>query len=277
MLESVKANIRYLRPEWRGRSELPNISSRDTRRANTQFYDVDIANARPLKERGELSLDTNGFVLAPHRTRVANFHDAAQITQTYYAEIKALIKALTHADDVVILHHVIRTEDTSGFNTAYARFVHCDFSAARARDISRELMVQSGICTATEAEQYDFAWYNTWQPIDREVQRNPLTLLDARTMEKEDLVEYTFGGSGIFEVASMPFYSSKHRHYYFPRMQTDELIVIKQLDSRRGRTSQCPHTSFDDTTSPPDALPRHSIEVRMMCVFARHELGASTA
>ncbi len=269
MLESVKANIRYLSPEWRGRSELPNISSRDTRRANTQFYDVEIANARPLQERGELSLDTFGFVLAPHRTRVADFHDPAEVTQTYYAEVKALIGALTQADDVAVLHHVIRTEDGSAFNSAYARYVHCDFSAARGRDMSRDLMVERGICSAPETERYDFAWYNTWQPIEREVQRNPLTLLDARTLEKEDLVEYTFGGSGTFGTASMPFHNSKHRLYYFPAMQTGEVIAIKQLDSRPGRTSQCPHTSFDDATSPPDALPRRSIEVRMMCVFER--------
>ncbi len=265
-MDSVSARLRYLNPDWRGRTEIPRIDSRDSRRSNTRFYDVQIVDARPLQARGELGLDTNGFVLVPHETQVRDFGDAAEINRTYYPEVKALIRLLTEADDVAILHHVIRREDASEFNSAYARYVHCDFSEARARDFSQRLMVQRGICRARETERFDFAWYNTWQPIERDVQRNPLTLIDARTVEREDFVEYVFDKDGV---ASMPLYSSDHRHYYFPRMQTSDLIVFKQLDSRFERTSMCPHTSFDDSTSPADALRRRSIEVRLMCVFAR--------
>ena len=67
----------------------------------------------------------------------------------------------------------------------------------------------------------------------------------------------------------MPFHSPKHRCYYFPRMQTNELIVLKQLDTRPQRASLCPHTSFDDPTAPANALPRRSIEARTLCVFPR--------
>jgi len=98
------------------------------------------------------------------------------------------------------------------------------------------------------------------------VQQNPLTLIDTRTIRREDFREYVFDEDGV---ASMPLYSSDHRHYYFPRMQTSELLVFKQLDSRFERTSLCAHTSFDDATSPGDAPRRRSIEVRLMCVFAR--------
>ena len=273
MPESVAARVRYLNPDWRGRSEPPRVSSRDTRRANTRFYDVRIEDARPRQERGELDLDTNGFVLVPHRTRATDFRDSGQITGTYYGEVKGLIQQLTGAERVGVLQHVIRTEDASSFNSAYARYVHCDYSETRARDLSHRWMVQSDFCSQAETDQYDFAWYNTWQPIEREARQNPLTLLDARTLEREDFVEYRFDDSSPEAIASMPLYSERHRHYYFPDMQMGELIVFKQHDSRSGGYSICAHTSFDDPTAPADAPARRTIEVRLMAVFARSRPG----
>ncbi len=269
MLESVSARVRYLNPDWRGRTELARITSRDTRRANTRFYNVRIEDARPLQAKGELDLDTNGFILVQQSSGVEDFKDAAKVRRTYYPRVEALVQRLTGTSQVVVYHHLIRTEDSSSFNQAYARYVHCDFSGARAREISHDLMVKRRLCTAAEAEQYDYAWYNTWQPIDREVQQNPLTLIDARSLARDDLAEYVFGDSGSDAVASMPFYNSGHRHYYFPRMQTDELVVLKQLDTRTQTASQCPHTSFHDPTARADASPRRSIEARLMCVFPR--------
>ncbi len=269
MLESVSARIRYLNPEWRGRAEPPRIFSRDSRRANTRFYDVRIEDARPLQEKGELGLDTSGFILVQYAVGVADFQDPAAVSRAYYPGIEALLQGLTGASHVVVYHHLIRTEDTSSFAQAYARYVHCDFSGARAREMSHDLMVKRRLCTAAEAEQYDYAWYNTWQPIDREVQQNPLTLIDASSLALDDMAEYVFGESGSDAVASMPFYNSRHRHYYFPRMQTDELVVLKQLDTRTQTASQCPHTSFHDPTARADAPRRRSIEARLMCVFPR--------
>ena len=268
-MESVDARIRYLSPDWRGRRERPRISTREQRHRNTRFYDVRIEDARPLQERGELSLESCGFVLVPHETKVRDFGDPAEISRSYYPEIRDLILRLTGADDAAILQHVIRREDSKAFNAAYARYVHCDFAPSDAEQLSRRIMVERGLCKADEADRYDWAWYNTWQPIEREVQQNPLVVLDARSVEPSELVEYDFNDDGSAGLASIPFFSSEHRHYYFPRMQTDELLVFKQLESRPGHPRMCPHTSFDDGTSPADALRRRSIEVRSLCLFER--------
>ena len=205
----------------------------------------------------------------PHETEVRDFRDPEEVSRTYYPEVKALIRSLSRADDVAVLQHVIRREDADEFNAAYARYVHCDYTEARARWFSDELMVRSGICKRGETANFDFAWYNTWQPIENEVQRNPLTLIDARTLSWEAFHEYVFDSRDSGAVASAPFFSDEHRHYYFPRMSTSELIVFKQIDSRSER-GPCAHTSFDDPTSPPDALRRRSIEVRLMGIFARN-------
>lgn len=268
-MESVDARIRYLSPDWRGRSERPRISTREQRHQNTRFYDVRIEDARPLQERGELSLEANGFVLVPHETKVRDFGDPAEISRSYYPEIRDLVLRLTGADDAAILQHVIRREDSKAFNAAYARYVHCDYSEASAGDLARKLMAQRGIRGKRAARRFDFAWYNTWQPIERPVQSNPLTLIDTRTLVRDDFVEYAFQESGSEGVASAPLYREEHRHYYFPSMQTSELLVFKQLDSRAESASPCAHTSFDDPTTPADALRRRSIEVRLMCMFAR--------
>ena len=45
------------------------------------------------------------------------------------------------------------------------------------------------------------------------------------------------------------------------------VFVTQQLDTRRCGGA-CPHTSFDDPTTPPDAPPRRSVEVRLMAAFA---------
>ena len=57
-------------------------------------------------------------------------------------------------------------------------------------------------------------------------------------------------------------YSAAHRWYYFPRMRPDEVLVFKIYDSGDARINGVPHTAFVDPTSPPDAAPRQSIEVR---------------
>ena len=268
-MESVNARIRYLSPDWRGRRERPRISTREQRRSNTRFYEVQIEDARPLQERGELSLDGNGFVLSSHESKVRDFGDPAEINRSYYPEIKDLVVRLTGADGAAILQHVIRREDSTAFNAAYARYVHCDYSESRAGDFARDLMVRTGICRKRQTSRFDYAWYNTWQPIERPVESNPLVLIDSRTVTRDDFVEYAFLESGDEGIASAPLHRKAHRHYYFPRMQTSELLVFKQLDSRFKEGSSCAHTSFDDPTTSANAPRRRSIEVRVMCVFDR--------
>ena len=55
---------------------------------------------------------------------------------------------------------------------------------------------------------------------------------------------------------------------YFPKMQADEAVLIRCFDSaREGAARFSAHTGFDDPTSPPDAPPRESIEVRTLVFF----------
>jgi hypothetical protein len=63
-------------------------------------------------------------------------------------------------------------------------------------------------------------------------------------------------------------YSPAHRWYYFPDMDVSEALLLKCYDSETdGRARFLPHSAFDDPTSPPDAPPRESIEVRTIAFF----------
>jgi hypothetical protein len=60
-------------------------------------------------------------------------------------------------------------------------------------------------------------------------------------------------------------YSPDHRWFYFPEMTPDEAILLKCYDSATdGRTRFGPHTAFVDPTTPADAPPRESIELRTL-------------
>lgn len=67
-----------------------------------------------------------------------------------------------------------------------------------------------------------------------------------------------------------------HRFFYAPDMQPDEVLLLKCYDShgegeapngRPGLAVGSPHTAFVDPKTPPDALPRQSIEVRCLVFY----------
>ena len=266
---SVQAEVRYLNDEWRARDDIPRIGDRDSRRANTSKHAVAIHDARDRLAAGRVDLDENGFALLGLASAVEDFRDETEVKAVYYPEIEALAKRTTGGSEVFITQHVIRTEDTSDFNKAYARFLHCDYSLADPRDMAVRALEKQGL-RPNDYGGREFAWYNSWQPFDNPVFKNPLAVVDAATLADDDVVDYYYTGyntAGNSGKSAMPMRNPAHRFYYVSRMATDEVLFIKQLDTRGRRAAVCPHTSFDDPSSPPGAPPRRSIEVRMMVAF----------
>ena len=48
---------------------------------------IDVKDARPLLARGELSLDTTGFVLLEHKSECKNFRDKAMVRRVYFESV----------------------------------------------------------------------------------------------------------------------------------------------------------------------------------------------
>jgi hypothetical protein len=111
---------------------------------------------------------------------------------------------------------------------------------------------------------------NVWRPIRGPLRDAPLAMADGQTVEAGDLIASDL----IYPNRSGETYSVKynpnHRWYYIPEMRTDEALLLKCYDSATdGRTRFGPHTAFIDPTTPADAAPRESIELRTL-VFHRN-------
>lgn len=260
---AVGARVRYLNAEWREREDRPRIGSRESRRAATSFRDVLVHDARPELASGEIDLARAGFTLTHNRSRCADFRDEAAVKATYHPEMTALIRRVTGADHAFVRSYLVRTEHPIDFNDGYARFVHCDYNIRRLEEIALGVLAAHGV---EPRPNWSYAMYNTWQPFDHQVQKNPLAMIDGRSLPFEDVVDYFYTGRGIESMTAAPVYNPDHRWCYVPRMETDEVLVIKQLDPRPGGTVYCPHTSFDLPGSD-DMLPRRSIETRLLAVF----------
>jgi hypothetical protein len=97
-----------------------------------------------------------------------------------------------------------------------------------------------------------------------------LAVCDARTVKSNELVAADLVyPDRIGETYSVK-YNSDHQWFYVPRMTADEILLLKCFDSKSdGRARFAPHSAFIDPTTPLDAPPRESIELRTL-VFHRN-------
>lgn len=261
---NVEAQVRYINAEWRDKAESPRIGSRESRRAATSFQPVEVHDARGRLNGGELDLDVNGFSLTHNHTKMSEFRNEERVKADYYPEMTDLVCRMTGATAAYARSHLVRTEKPIDFNDGYARFVHCDYNVRRIREMSEEVLEQYGV---EPKPGWKYAWYNTWQPFDHQVQQNPLAVIDCQTLPREDVIDYYYTGRGNDSLVAAPVYNPAHRWCYFSFMNTDEVLILKQMDERPNRAVYCPHTSFDDGSAADDALPRRSIETRLLAVF----------
>lgn len=231
------------------------------RNGNYRFFTVRVRNARPYAT--ELSLDRQAFILTPHATKMRDFYDEAELEAVYYAEVEALIKRETGASKVVVFDHTVRTGTRAverGLR-APVQSVHNDYTEKSGPQRVRDLLPPD------EAEarlKRRFAEYNVWRNISHDpIETMPLGFVDAESIAPRDLaicdLVYADRTGEIYQGV----YNADHQWHYFPAMTREEAILIKCYDSEKdGRARFSLHSAFDDPTSPPNARPRESIEVR---------------
>ena len=263
--KSVTAKVRYVDRIWKERAESPRIGSRESRRAATSFYEVQISDARQRISEGTADLDRSGFTLDGNVTAIKNFRDDGEVSRVYHEEMKSLVCRVVGAHSAYVLNHLVRTEMPIDFNDGYARFVHCDYNMRTLDKLAGDVLGRHGV---EIKNNWRFAFYNTWQPFDNPVGNNPLAFIDWESLPEEDVIDYYYTGrdqeGGL---VAAPVHNPSHRFCYFSDMSTQEVLVMKQLDSRPGRSQYCPHTSFDYPTDLQGPLPRRSIETRLVAVF----------
>jgi hypothetical protein len=222
-----------------------------------------IHDARPLID--SLSLDVEGFLLKRCFTGVSNFYDPEQVRALYYAEVEQIVKESTGALRVIAFEHDVRCAPKARQGIAGARepvkVVHDDYTQKSSPDRVRLYLPNE----ATRLLQSRYEVINVWRPIQGPVQESPIAICEAGSIRQEDLIPIE---EGVKHEVYLFNFNSHHRWFYFPQMQTDEVLLFKCFDSLNdGRARITAHTAFDDPTSPPDARPRESIEVRTAAFF----------
>jgi hypothetical protein len=225
-----------------------------------------VHNGRPCAE--EFDLERNGFRFVRHDTKVADFYDADEIKRVYYPEMEALIKQESGASRVVVFDHTLRTADDALREKKQirevVRRVHNDYTEWSGPQRVRDLM-------GDEAETLlkgRFAIIQVWRPIRHPVETHPLAIADARTIAPENFIiserRYPDRVGQTYAIT----YNPGHKWFWFPRQRREEAIVFKVYDSLKdGRARWTAHTAFDDPTTPPNARPRESIEIRTLAFF----------
>jgi hypothetical protein len=233
--------------------------------AHPEPHMVPIFNGRLIAD--SLSLDREGFALVRHPTSVRNFYDENEIRNLYYPAAEAFLRAMLKADRVFLFDHTVRrrVEGAADIRGAGPRQpatrVHVDQTDVSGRNRVREHLPQE----ADELLKGRVQVINLWRPIRGPVRDAPLAMCDGQTVAPDDLVAsdliYPNRNGETYSVR----FSPNHRWYYIPEMTADEALLLKCYDSATdGRTRFGPHTAFIDPTTPPDAPPRESIELRAL-------------
>jgi hypothetical protein len=266
--DAISAPMTY--SVWTGVKPVNETGGQDgLMRRTTGTYErkvVRIEDGRPRS--AGLSLDVEGFELADHPTTMQDFFDGEELRSVYYPEMERLIAERCGARRVHVFDHTLRTSDEDERQARKIRepvkSVHNDYTDWSGPQRVRDVLPDE----ADELLQRRMAIIQVWRAINRPIERNPLAIIDARSLAPKDLIasERRFPDrvGEIYVIQHNP----AHRWTWFPRMRRDEALVFKVYDSKTdGRARWGGHSSFDDPTTPEGAPPRESIEIRAFAFF----------
>lgn len=229
-----------------------------------------IADARQAAVRPALA--THGFELFGEPSAVTDFYDPDQVTGLYYREVERMACRLMGGRRAIVFDHQLRQREAGRPALSFGRpgdgsqagavgRVHNDYSerSGRAR--------LGKVLPGTEGD-LPFAILNFWRPVLYPAIDTPLSVCDARSVDAGDWVAadifYRDRAGEIFLATR----SARHRWYFYPEMQTDEVLVFKQFDSRPDAPARMvPHCAFEPPGTPPHVPLRRSIEVRCLVLL----------
>ena len=269
-MSAVEAKLHYFRPNghkpYRYNYDPPEqVAVSNVEEEVRQFP---ISDVRPLA--AQLSLDVQGAALLSHPTQVQNFYDDDEVRRVYYPEAEFLIAETTGAKRIFIFDHTRRRRERAvNGNTEPLRRepvtrVHNDYTVTSGPQRVRTLLPND----ADHLLKGRFAVINIWRPIRGPLEDAPLAFADARSIAFSDLAPMDLIYPDRVGETYLVKYNPAHRWFYAPRMQTDEVLLIKSYDSAEdGRARFTPHTAFEDPTTPANPVPRESIELRALVFY----------
>ena len=249
--------------------------------------DVEIQNGR-----GQATLSQNGFELTRSPAPKVDYYEKDEVVSKYYKDCEELVKGATGATKVRAFDHNIRSAPAAGTSTkgttvqGPATMVHADYTATsaprrvqllgekqRINDVTSQVLTEDEALLAT-ADGHRFQIINVWRPL-KMVEERPLAFCDASTVHPDDCVTFEIRYAVRIGENWFAKHRSSHDWYYFPGMDPSEAVLLKTWDSavtfdaqqRKHGVQFVLHSAFLDPSSPPNATPRESIEVRTVAIF----------
>ncbi|KAF2120077.1 hypothetical protein BDV96DRAFT_641935 [Lophiotrema nucula] len=229
---------------------------------------------KSMREIHPTSLDNQGFEV--HRLvsqmQYEDFTDEAKIEETYCKELEKHFVEALGAKHVRALDYQIRRK-LPGFpyfggklppTPQPSLLTHVDVTPDAAATIVRELYGD----TAETIMKNRYEIITVWKPCRTPVQDWPLAVCDANSVDEDDLVPTDVIYPKWVAENCMVRFNAKQKWYWLPDQQDDELLVFKAYDSGQRTSWPCPHGAFRLPDSAETALPRESIDVRLLVMYA---------
>ena len=161
----------------------------------TENKPVLVHDMRAIADR--LRIDREGFCLLEHETTVADLYDDEAVRTTYYAELEELLRRQFDARRVVIFDSTRRSDGEGGApNPDGARgpaaLAHVDYTIGSGPQRAAELIGDEALQLLESGAR--ILQINVWRPIRGPVERAPLAVADASSIEPSQ--KWTQASSG---------------------------------------------------------------------------------
>ncbi|SNX86424.1 related to 7alpha-cephem-methoxylase P8 chain [Melanopsichium pennsylvanicum] len=230
-----------------------------------------------VREAGFEILEGFGLAETAQGWADAKWQDPKWIETEYYNDIDRVFKDKLGVTSTFIFDHTVRKrrprDEEDLPETPDSRkpvpMAHSDQSRWAGENRILKHLGQE-ILEKVKKGQLHAQLINLWRPLRGQAWDMPLAFADSRTVSKgengqpKDWIE-TELRYPTWTGQTLSIYSNKaHRWYYKSGLGTDEAILLKCYDSVD--ETRTPHTAFEDPTTPEDAEPRWSVEVRVLAI-----------
>jgi hypothetical protein len=242
-----------------------------------------INNARESKNTP--SIGKEGFTLLSENLKLEDVYQKDEM-QKKAMYLKDLLKSYVQGKKSFFLGHIVRDEANKSeqplITRAPAFFVHADWDQDRIKSIGQKedkFIVTNTLVQPSHIDNFlkgvgHWEIYNIWIPA-RTVVNSPLALCDLRSFLQSDIVDNIWVNNSYLKKEEMKLNilslksNSQQNWYYYPLMQSNELLIFKQFNSNcQDHPSTVFHSGFHILNNPNINMPmRQSIEFRFLVSY----------
>ncbi len=224
----------------------------------------------------DFNLDKNGFEFHKYVGDIHSvFDNKSQVQQSYYEDIRNLLKKRLGASRVIIFNHSIRFRgpplpadqcDDNHKNPVF--YPHFDNDPSSAKLKVKEILGEE---EAQKVLNNHFQIINVWKPLGpNPITNTPLTICDYQSLDiKNDIhiSEVRGSESTISSYALSRNIEDAQKWYYVSNMKSDEMFIVKIFDSNPNVAQFGAHTAFINDKAPTTNTEQCSIEMRCLVFY----------